>query len=146
MLSCEETVFHHVVDTGQSSHLYCSLRLVKSKAHRVNNYQHNKHTYAFKRHAIDTSINNYMQWISLLIKLKATGLRTIFLNDKTKFYFPEDINISKYHIVPKKCSISQLSKRSGVYHGSLHRLYCIVTSRTNLCCRNAFCTRKAILM
>lgn len=36
----------------------------------------------------------------------------------------------------------KLSKKLYAYQGSWQRLYCIVTSRTNLCCRNAFCRVK----
>lgn len=35
--------------------------------------------------------------------------------------------------------------RFKTYQGSLQRLYCIVTSRTYLCCRNAFWIMKAIM-
>jgi hypothetical protein len=39
-------------------------------------------------HAVDIFINNYMIWISLLIKHKASFFQTILDDGKINFYFP----------------------------------------------------------
>ena len=85
--SCEEKLVTSQSWNRPSSSLYCSLRFIKSKIHRSTTTSTiDKHTH-LNTHAVDNFINNYMIWISQLIKPQSKFLPNHFRYGKINFYF-----------------------------------------------------------